>query len=128
VRALLDTHALIWLASDDPSLSVAARGVIIDTSNEVFLSSATAWEMAIKIGLGKLTVPVPLETLISSQVAQHRIKLLRIEFEHAYLVRSLPHFHADPFDRLLIAQAIAENLVLLTRDPEFARYGVPTLW
>ena len=80
------------------------------------------------MALGKLAIPVSLATLVSSQVSQHQLKPLHIEFHHTYMVQALPMFHTDPFDRLLIAQAIAENLVLLTCDGKFGPYGVAIVW
>jgi len=128
VRALLDTHAFIWWANADPSLSSAARNAISDPTNEIYLSSATTWEMAIKIAIGKLTLSLPLDGVVQFQVQQYGFIPLLVEYEHTYRVRTLPLHHNDPFDRLLIAQAMVENLVLLTCDPKFVPYGVPTLW
>jgi PIN domain nuclease of toxin-antitoxin system len=128
VRALLDTHAFIWWANDDPSLTDAAREVIGDPQNEIFLSAASTWEMAIKIAIGKLTLTLPLDLFVLSQISQYGFTPLRITYDHTYRVGSLPQHHRDPFDRLLIAQAMTENLVLLTGDAQFPPYGVATLW
>jgi PIN domain nuclease of toxin-antitoxin system len=128
VKALLDTHAFIWWANNDPSLTALARGVIGDPANDIFLSSVSTWEMAIKIAIGKLTLALPLSQFVISQVAQYQFKPLRVSYEHTYHVGTLPHYHGDPFDRLLIAQAFVENLTILTGDAKFAPYGVPTLW
>jgi PIN domain nuclease of toxin-antitoxin system len=128
VRALLDTHTLIWWGNADAALSQAAREVISDSTNEIFLSAVTPWEMAIKIALGKLTLSVPLSTFIPFQVSLYGFLPLLVNYDHAYRVGTLPLHHNDPFDRLLIAQAMVENLVLLTCDSKFAPYGVPTLW
>jgi PIN domain nuclease of toxin-antitoxin system len=128
VRALLDTHAFIYWANNDPSLSPAARAVLEDRSNEIFLSAASTWEMAIKAALGKLILAQPVSSFVEEQIAQYQFLPLTITPYHTYQVETLPHYHNDPFDRLLIVQATLENLVILTRDPEFPQYGVSTLW
>jgi PIN domain nuclease of toxin-antitoxin system len=128
VRALLDTHAFIWWADDDPSLSPAAKGVIADRSNEIFLSAITSWEMAILSAIGKLSFAQPVSSFVSAQMTQYNFQPLMVTHEHTFQVETMTMHHKDPFDRLLIAQAIVENLILLTRDSEFAPYGVPTLW
>jgi len=104
------------------------RALIGDPANEIYLSSATTWEMAIKIAIGKLTLSLPLDAFVSFQVQQYGFIPLLVAYDHTYQVETLPLHHNDPFDRLLIAQAMVENLVLLTRDGQFAPYGVPTLW
>lgn len=128
MKALLDTHAFIWWANDDPSLSSIAKGVIADRSNEIFLSAITSWEMAIKSAIGKLSLAQPVSSFIGAQIAQYNFRPLTITCEHTYQVETMTLHHADPFDRLLIAQALLEDLVILTRDPEFSQYGVRTLW
>lgn len=128
MKALLDTHAFIWWANNDPSLTALAKGAIGDPANEIFLSSVSTWEMAIKIAIGKLSLSLPLSQFVLSQVTQYQFKPLRVTYEHTYHVGTLPHHHNDPFDRLLIAQAFVENLTLVTVDGKFAPYGVPTLW
>jgi PIN domain nuclease of toxin-antitoxin system len=128
VKALLDTHAFIWWANNDPSLSPIARAVLQNRSNEIFLSAASTWEMAIKAALGKLILAQSVSSFVEEQIAQYQFLRLTITPDHTYQVETLPHYHNDPFDRLLIVQATLENLVILTRDPEFAQYGVPTLW
>ena len=128
MRALLDTHTFIWWANNDPSLTPNVKTVIGDKSNEIFLSAVSSWEMAIKISIGKLTLALPLNSFVLSQASQHQFKPLPITYDHTYQVETLPLHHKDPFDRLLIAQAMVENLILLTCDSEFAPYGVQTLW
>lgn len=128
MRALLDTHAFIWWASDDESLTPVARNAIGDRANEVFLSAASTWEMAIKIAIGKLTLRLPLSDFVLSQISQYQFRQLPITYSHTYKVRELPLLHRDPFDRLLIAQAMVENLVILTADHAFQPYGVTILW
>ncbi|MGH9359371.1 MAG: type II toxin-antitoxin system VapC family toxin [Terriglobia bacterium] len=128
MRLLLDTHAFIWWAGNDPSLTMPARTSIADTTNEIFLSAVSTWEMAIKIAIGKLVLAGPLDTFVSSQLSQYQFKPLPVTYDHTYRVGMLPQHHRDPFDRLLIAQAMVENLILLTCDPQFGSYGVQTLW
>lgn len=128
MRALLDTHTFIWWANADPALGVAASEALSDAANEIYLSAVTPWEMAIKIALGKLTLSVPLSTFVPFQVSLYGFIPLLVNYDHAYRVGTLPLHHGDPFDRLLIAQAMEENLVLITCDGKFGPYGVPTLW
>jgi PIN domain nuclease of toxin-antitoxin system len=120
---LLDTHALLWWLADDPKLSPTARRAIANPDSLVFVSAATAWEIAIKQNIGKLDAPVDLE----DQLEEHRFEPLPITVAHAYAAGFLPRHHDDPFDRVLIAQAAAEGLTIVTRDPRFELYGVPTL-
>jgi PIN domain nuclease of toxin-antitoxin system len=128
VRALLDTHAFIWWVNDDPSLTHAAKSVISDSTNEIFFSAVSTWEMAIKIALGKLTLAMPLNSFVQDQILQYQFKPLLVGYEHTYRVQFLPQHHKDPFDRLLIAQALTEDLVILTVDPQFPQYGVQVAW
>jgi len=129
VRALLDTHAFIWWANNDSSLSAAARAIIKDSANEIFLSSATTWEMSIKVAKGRLFLTQPISSFVNTQMAQYNFHPLLVALEHTYGVASMTTMqHKDPFDRLLVAQALAEDLVLLTCDPEMQQYGVKTLW
>lgn len=126
MRLLLDTHALLWWALDDRRLGSKARQAIA-TSTEVYVSAASIWEMAIKLGLGKLELvslePEDLPTL------PERLGFLELAISsvHAARVADLPTHHGDPFDRLLLAQAICESLVVVTADKRFVPYGVPLL-
>ena len=124
MNLLLDTHVLLWALDNDPSLSQAARKAIIDGDNIVFVSAATAWEIAIKRALGKLNAPTGdyLEEL-----RRHRFTPLDITSEHALAVERLPSHHADPFDRILVAQAQIEKLTLITRDSRIQAYDVRTI-
>jgi PIN domain nuclease of toxin-antitoxin system len=128
VRLLLDTHAFIWWARNDPSLSPVAKVSIGDRRNEVFLSAVSTWEMAIKIAKGKLAIAQPLGSFVFSQVGLYQFHPLTVTHAYTYYVETMPAHHNDPFDRLLIAQAVLEDLVILTRDPQFDPYGVPVLW
>jgi len=128
VRLLLDTHTFLWFLSADPQLSATARTLIEDGDNEVYLSVGSLWEMAIKIGLGKLSLGRPYETFIPDQLARTGIDLLTITFGHTARVLTLPSHHRDPFDRLLIAQALVEGLSIVGVDAAFDAYGVARLW
>jgi PIN domain nuclease of toxin-antitoxin system len=120
---LLDTHALLWWLDDPGLLSGAAREAIGDGRNAVFVSAVVAWEIAIKKGLGKLDVPDDLEAAL----AANRFLPLPITISHALAVLALPHHHRDPFDRLLLAQALHEGFHLVSRDNVFTSYHVPLI-
>jgi len=128
MRALLDTHAFLWWITNDPRLSRKVREIISDGENELFLSVASGWEMAIKAGLGRLQLPPNLEHFILEQMALNAIESLPVQMSHALHVYKLPAHHRDPFDRMLIAQAQLENLPILTVDPQIARYSVKVIW
>jgi PIN domain nuclease of toxin-antitoxin system len=128
VKALLDTHAFLWWVSDDARLSATAREVIGDGDNSIFLSTASAWEIAIKARLGKLRAPADLETFFAQQLELNAFEVLPVGLRHALHVASLPDLHRDPFDRMLVAQSRVEDLVLITADPAVARYDVQTVW
>ena len=128
MRVLLDTHAFLWWVGDDASLSRKARATIGDTSNECFISLVSVWEMAIKLSLGKLKLPEPIERFIPRQVLANGFVQLGIDFRHASKVATLAFHHRDPFDRLLIAQALEEKLPIVTADPMFKRYEVTRIW
>ena len=123
MRLLLDTRVLLWWLADDPSLGEEARAGISDASSAVFVSAATVWEISIKQALGKLEAPSDL----LRQIELNRFEPLSIKVSHAYTAGGLPPHHDDPFDRMLVAQAMMEGLTLLTRDPRMSRYGVGTL-
>lgn len=102
--------------------------LIEDSTNQPFLSMASLWEMAIKLSLGKLNLGQSFETLIPQQMDQNGIKLTNIEINHLVIVSALPFYHRDPFDRLLIAQAIAKNLPIISADSSFDAYPIQRLW
>lgn len=128
MRLLLDTHAFLWFIMGSANLSANARALIEDQVNESFLSVASLWEMAIKMSLGKLTLSAPLDTLIPQQLSLNGIELLGIQVAHAAAVSTLPFHHRDPFDRLLIAQAIVEGTPVVSADAAFDAYPVQRLW
>ena len=125
---LLDTHALIWFLEDDPQLGGHARAAIGDPANQCFVSDATAWEVCIKHALGKLKLPVPFEELFPGRVVELGFHVLPIRHAHLHQLVRLPLHHRDPFDRLLIAQAMTEGMTLVSVDQHFAAYGVSLVW
>lgn len=121
MNLLLDTHAFLWAIDGNPRLGKEARAAIIDGANVVFVSAVTAWEIAINQGIGKLTVP---HRGYLDELRLHRFTSLNITTEHALAVAELPHYHQDPFDRLLIAQAQVEKLTIVTGDARIKQYEV----
>ncbi|RMD59631.1 type II toxin-antitoxin system VapC family toxin [Candidatus Parcubacteria bacterium] len=128
MNVLLDTHAFLWWIDDNPKLSPRARGVISDAGNALFLSAASGWEMAIKARLGKLKLPDDLEHFIADQLVTNAFSSLPIQLSHALHVYTLPDYHRDPFDRILVAQGQLENMPILTADPQIAQYSVQVIW
>jgi PIN domain nuclease of toxin-antitoxin system len=128
LRVLLDTHALLWWLSDDTALPRSARKIIAETKNTVLVSAASAWEIAIKVRLGKLPAAAGLVSDFCGQVERERFDLLVISADHGIRGSLLPGPHKDPFDRMLIAQAQAENLPVITHERVFEAYGVRRLW
>lgn len=125
---LLDTHTFLWFCQGDPSLSATAKKLIEDPGNQKYLSIASCWEIAIKAGTGKLRLGEPIETYIPNALARTGIDLLPITLPHVTRVESLPFHHRDPFDRLLIAQALSESVPLVSVEVLFDRYGVTRHW
>jgi len=128
MRLLLDTHAFLWFILNDKTLSPTARQLIVDPTNTIDVSPASYWEIAIKIGLGKYTLNQPYESFLETQIAKNGFGILPVEIRHTALLTTLPMHHRDPFDRLLIAQALAEQIPLVSADPHFDAYGVHRLW
>ena len=127
MRVLLDTHAFLWAASAPEELRDEARAAIENRENEIFVSAAAAWEIVIKVGLGKLAVPGEPAVWLPARVRSLGFAFLPIEVSHALAVGALPKIHSDPFDRMMIAQAQSEGLIFATRDPESRKYPVRTL-
>ncbi|WP_420207967.1 type II toxin-antitoxin system VapC family toxin [Candidatus Electronema sp. JC] len=127
-RLLLDTHAFLWWVEDSPQLSAAARDMIEELENECFLSIVSPWEMAVKASIGKLKLALPIKDYVPQHLAANQFMELPITFQHAARVEYLPLHHRDPFDRLLAVQALEEELILISSDSIFDRYGVLRIW
>ena len=128
MKALLDTHVLLWWVGEPRRLSARAREVLDDDRNELHWSVVGTWEIALKISRGKLKLPEPLQQFLVPRLARGGIRQLPIQSQHALALLDLPGHHWDPFDRMLIAQARVEKLEILTADPHFAKYDVGTCW
>jgi PIN domain nuclease of toxin-antitoxin system len=128
VNLLLDIHALLWFLDDDPLLSASAKTLIENPANHKLVSMATCWEIAIKVGIRKLDLGEPAAIFLPRELASNHFDLLEIQLGHATFVESLPRHHGDPFDRLLIAQAMIESIPIISRDAVFDRYGVRRFW
>jgi PIN domain nuclease of toxin-antitoxin system len=127
MNLLIDTHTLIWFGENDQQLSLKARYAIESPENTKFFSVVSFWEIAIKVNLGKLSLLKPLEQIIREIEASEAL-ILGISPAQILLLEQMPLHHRDPFDRMLIAQATAEGLTIVTRDPHFLNYGVPLFW
>jgi PIN domain nuclease of toxin-antitoxin system len=128
MRVLVDTHAFLWWILDDAALSRRARETIASPENECLLSAASGWEMAIKVSIGKLELDGTVERFVPHHLAVNGFRELPVELRHAAGVARLPLLHRDPFDRLLVSQALVENLAIVSADPVFRRYGVKRIW
>ncbi|HEY6330538.1 MAG TPA: type II toxin-antitoxin system VapC family toxin [Blastocatellia bacterium] len=128
MRLLLDTHTFLWYTVGDPRLSSVARAHIDNRSNERLLSVASVWEIAIKVSNGKLALSGGLDQFIKDQLRRNWIQLFSITLAHIVRVSVLPFYHRDPFDRLLIAQALEEGICILGDDARFDDYNVPRIW
>jgi len=127
MKLLLDTHVFIWWADDPERLSPAALAALEDEGNELVLSVASVWEMQIKIQLGKLKLSLPLKELVKNQQDTNNLTVSPVALPHILALDALPFHHKDPFDRLLIAQSIDEELTLVTADPQFSAYSIKLL-
>lgn len=125
---LLDTHTMLWYTLGDPQLSAAARTLIIDPNNEILISPGAYWEMAIKVSIGKLTLHRSYEDFMDAVTLQHGFKILPILPTHTARVIGLPFHHKDPFDRLLVAQSLVENIPIISNDSALDAYGIKRLW
>jgi PIN domain nuclease of toxin-antitoxin system len=128
VKILLDAHALLWFISADDRLSIVAKDAVEAERNSIFVSLATIWEIAIKVGLGKLKLRLKLETELEQFLVENGFTLLSIEYAHVARVARLPRRHGDPFDRLLVSQALSENMPLVSQDSAFDDYGIKRIW
>jgi len=128
MKLLLDTHTFLWFVLNQPELSTTARDLIINPNNDILLSPASYWEIAIKISIGKYQFPGPYELWMNDQLLTNIIEILPITIAHTATVIKLPFHHKDPFDRLLIAQSIAENISIISTDGIFDSYAVDRIW
>jgi PIN domain nuclease of toxin-antitoxin system len=128
MNVLLDTHTLIWFSISPNRLSERIINLLSDADNNLFLSIASVWEMQIKLQLGKLNFDLPLPELIETQKQTNGLQILPIELSHIYTLDGLPNHHRDPFDRILVAQAIFEKIPLLSIDAIFDAYPINRIW
>ena len=124
MRILLDTHVFLWMHGPKERLSAAAQSLLVDPENALYLSSASVWELAIKARLGKLTLPQPPDQFVIERLSSSQVTSLPMRHDHALRAADLPPHHRDPFDRMLVAQALLEDLVLMTGDSKIERYDV----
>jgi PIN domain nuclease of toxin-antitoxin system len=127
MRLLLDTHAFLWLVLGDAQLSSTARSYILDSAHAKLISPASYWEIAIKVSIGKYTLNVPYELFIQRGIEGNGFEILPIELKHTVVLTALPFHHRDPFDRLLIAQAMAEQIPIISNGPAFDAYPITRL-
>ncbi len=128
MKVLLDTHAFLWLITDDDRLSENARQTFLNTENSLFFSAASLWEICIKKSLGKISLKDGWFQTIQEEMEINTIRWLPIEMTHCAEVTELPFHHRDPFDRMLIAQAIVEDIQLLSRDSRLSDYAIELIW
>jgi len=128
MNLLLDTHALIWFISGDNQLSEQAKEAFLNQNNKLFFSKASLWEMTIKISLGKLVLAEHWLNAIKKEMLSNGIQWLEIEIDHCKTLAGLPFHHRDPFDRLLISQAISESMCIISIDSQFSRYPLKIIW
>lgn len=128
MRLLLDTHSFLWFVLNDVQLSATAAALIAEPTNQVEVSPASYWEIAIKISIGKYALPDALDVFMERELAVNDFRILHIEPRHTAPLTALPMHHRDPFDRLIIAQAIAERIPVISADTAFDAYPVTRLW
>lgn len=128
MRALLDTHSFLWFSTDDPALSAQADQLIADPANEILLSVASLWEIAIKVSIGKLGLTRSFEEAVLAPMSENGIRLLDVQVRHVREILTLPHHHRDPFDRMIVAQARVENIPIISVDMVLDSYGVQRIW
>ncbi len=128
MNILLDTHALLWLVTDDDRLSETARQTFLNSENRLFFSAASLWEICIKMSVGKISLKTGWFQTIQAEMEINAIQWLPIEMPHCAEVTKLPFHHRDPFDRMLIAQAITQDMQLLSRDKRLSAYAIKRIW
>jgi PIN domain nuclease of toxin-antitoxin system len=128
MKLLLDTHTFLWFIGGSSNLNSTARDLIDDRSNQRFLSIASLWEISVKVSIGKLKIALDFIDLVPREVYGNAIDLLNISPEHLDELAKLPFYHKDPFDRLIIAQSLVENMTLVSKDKAFESYPVTIIW
>lgn len=128
MRLLLDTHTFLWFVLDDPQLSASAKTLIEDPANDILISPASYWEIAIKVRLGKLDLFAPYDDFMQRGIVGNDFQILPIEPKHTSLLTTLPLYHKDPFDRLLVAQALVEGTAMVSLDVALDPYGISRVW
>lgn len=128
MKYLLDTHTFLWWNLDDPQLSARANEIISNGGNEIFLSAASAWEIAIKTAKGRLVLPEEPAQYLASRMSQYHFQALPVQVSHAVRVYVLPNHHTDPFDRLLIAQSQLESMPLISKGEDMQQYDLEIIW
>ena len=128
MKYLLDTHTFLWWNLDDPQLSLQSREIISNGENEIFISAASAWEIAIKTAKGRLVLPEEPAQYLANRMSQYYFQALPVQISHAVQVYGLPSHHADPFDRLLVAQCQLEGMPLISKDEDFQAYDLEVIW
>ena len=128
MKYLLDTHTFLWWNLDDPQLSEQAREIISNGENEIFISAASAWEIAIKAAKGRLVLPEEPAQYLANRLSEYHFQALPIQISHAVRVYDLPDHHADPFDRLLVAQCQLEGMPMISKDEDIQKYDLEVIW
>jgi PIN domain nuclease of toxin-antitoxin system len=128
VKIILDTQVLIWWANNVSNVSDRVQSIIFDVDNELWVNLASIWEIQIKVSLGKLSLPRPLPDIITTQVSENQIKIMQIELSHIYTLDLLPSYHRDPFNRIIIDQAMDEKVSIASIDKDFNAYSIERIW
>ena len=128
MKYLLDTHAFLWFVSEDNRLSSKAQSIIKNSRNDIYFSAVSAWEISIKIRLGRLTIEEDLEPFIIKQLAENNFSTISITIFHSIYTSKLPDIHKDPFDRMIVAQSQVEDMPLISKDKNINKYKVPVVW
>ena len=128
MKYLIDTHTLLWIIDNNSQLSHIAKKIYLDENNEILLSIASLWKIAIKISLKKLVIPGHLPDFVKEHITGNNIRILNISLSHIYRLESLQYHHRDPFDRLIISQSIEENIPIISSDKKFDQYEISRIW
>ena len=128
MRVLIDSHALIWYVEQDNLLSLASHAAISDPANDLLLSAGSIWEIGIKVGLGKIVLTQPFKTWMNQAVSDLHVTVLPLSVEYVDVQSNLPKHHGDPFDRLIVAQSIVEQVSIISADANLDAYGITRIW